>query len=452
MEQFKRKLRFFLLFSQSFLKRYYWYILLGLCLGGIIFQASFKMPVFVKKNLSGKIGYVGNFTESTLPSEIEKKISRGFFYLDSKYALKKDLVEDYKIKDKGKTYWFKLKKGIFWQDGTKFKAKDVYYNFKDVEKKVLGDYELEYRLKEPYGPFLELLTRPLFKTKRLIGLGKYKMVGIEKSGNFINELSIERVEGKKLKETGFERIRYRFYPSEEALVSGFKLGEVDEARGLTSKYDLEHWPNLEIEKEVNYDYWVGVFFNFRSSMMAEKSIRQALFYGIESFKIEEPKVYSPIGINSWAYTKNVKNYSYSPADSERLLEKLDEGARRKIKIDLVAVRPYDKYLEDIALSWERLGLKVKAYRSSVIPQRFDCLVTAFKIPKDPDQYYFWQSDQKGNFINFNSAKIDKALEEGRLEYKVEKRKGIYHDFQKYFMEELPAAPLYYPVSYNIIRK
>jgi len=451
-----RQVRFGILFVRRFLEKYYPYIFLGLILGFILFRSSFSLKsLWAERNPAGKIGFVGNFTEATLPAEVEEKISKGLFKLDSAGVVKPVLVEDFKIKNKGKIYWLKLKKGIYWQDGSKFKAKDIYYNFKSVEKKVIGDYEIEFELEEAYGPFLTLLTRPLFKTKRLIGLGDYKVVDIKKSGKFINELAIEKHDKKKddkKNNLGYERIKYHFYPSSEALVSGFKLGEVDEASGLTLIYDLEHWPNVKIEEEVNYNWWVGVFFNFRSSILSEKSVRQALFYALESFKIDEPKVYSPINIGSWAYTKNVKSYSFSPADADRLVSKIGKDKLRKIKITLVAVKPYDKYLEDIAESWKKLGIQVKTHRSSIIPQNYSVLITAFKIPDDPDQYYFWHSTQAGNFINYNSPRIDKVLEDGRLEYKIRKRKDIYQDFQKYFMEEIPAAPLYYPISYRVIRE
>jgi len=456
MSKFSRQLRFSLLFLRTFITKYYLYIFLGLILGFVLFTISVNLRFFwVKKYPAEKIGYVGNYTENTLPPEIEKKISVGLFKLTSDDTPKPVLVDDYKIKNKGKTYWFRLKKNIYWQDGTKFSAKTIYYNFKDVEKKVISDYEVEFTLKEPYGPFLELLSRPLFKNKWLVGLGDYKVVEINKSGKFINELAIEKYKNKSKKEESDifpDRIKYRFYPQEDALVNGFKLGEVNEARGLTAIYDLDLWPNKKIKKTVNYGSWVGIFFNFRSSILSEKNIRQALFYAIEGFKIEEPKVYSPIGINSWAYTKNIKNYSYSPADAKRLFSKIDEKGRSKIKITLIGVKPYDKYLEQIASSWEKLGIKVKVHRSSVIPQNFDALITAFKVPTDPDQYYFWHSTQRGNFINLNSPKIDKVLEDGRLEYRQKKRKELYADFQKYFLEEAPAALLYYPVSYIIARE
>jgi len=447
------QISFGFLFLRSFVKRYYLYVLLGLFLGFSVFWVWVNFnSVFFKQTPSEKVGYVGNFTENTLPTEIETKISYGLFELDKNKVPKKALVEEYKIKDGGKTYWFKIKEGLKWQDGTDFKTEDIRYDFKDVEKKVINDYELEYRLKEPYGPFLTLLASPLFKNKRLVGLGKYEVVEINKSGSFINELIIQRYNIEKgRKGKVIDRIEYRFYPQEDTMVTGFKLGEINEARGLTNVYGLDSWPNIEVEENVDFNSWVGIFFNQRRSILAEKDFRQALFYAIESFKFSEPKVYSPISSENWAYTKNIKSYSYSPADSQRLLEKLDEGKIGKEKITLIAVKPYDKYLEDVAQSWEKMGINVKTYRSSVIPGNFDALITAFKVPDDPDQYYFWHSTSRGNFINFNSPRIDKILEDGRLEYRTKQRKEIYSDFQKYFMEEAPVSLLYYPVSFTLKR-
>ncbi len=85
---------------------------------------------------------------------------------------------------------------------------------------------------------------------------------------------------------------------------------------------------------------------------------------------------------------------------------------------------------------------------------FDMFLAFWKIPTDPDQYFFWHSTQagRGNIVNIKNVRIDKLLEDGRKYIEPANRKKEYLDFQKILVDELPAAFLYYPYSYTVTRK
>ena len=74
-----------------------------------------------------------------------------------------------------------------------------------------------------------------------------------------------------------------------------------------------------------------------------------------------------------------------------------------------------------------------------------------EIPADPDQYTLWHSTQSTNITGYNSPKIDKLLEDGRKISDKEERKAIYLDFQRFLVEDTPAAFLFHPTVYTIIR-
>lgn len=61
------------------------------------------------------------------------------------------------------------------------------------------------------------------------------------------------------------------------------------------------------------------------------------------------------------------------------------------------------------------------------------------MPKDPDQYILWHSDQVNNIVRYKNLRIDKLLEDGRSVTNINERKEIYSDFQKYLMDDLPAS-------------
>jgi peptide/nickel transport system substrate-binding protein len=87
-----------------------------------------------------------------------------------------------------------------------------------------------------------------------------------------------------------------------------------------------------------------------------------------------------------------------------------------------------------------------------IPTTFQLFLGDFTVPKDPDQYVLWHSDQVDNITHYKSLRIDKLLEDGRKTVNVSDRQQIYNDFQKYLVDDAPAAFLYFPYEYTITRK
>lgn len=64
--------------------------------------------------------------------DIISAISRGLVKKDSKGKIICDLAESYEKKDNGLEYVFKLRKDIYWSDGAKINAKDVWKFFKEL--------------------------------------------------------------------------------------------------------------------------------------------------------------------------------------------------------------------------------------------------------------------------------------------------------------------------------
>jgi peptide/nickel transport system substrate-binding protein len=66
----------------------------------------------------------------------------------------------------------------------------------------------------------------------------------------------------------------------------------------------------------------------------------------------------------------------------------------------------------------------------------------------------WHSSQIqiNNISKNKNVRIDKLLEDGRKTNDLEERKKIYADFQKYLLEDPPAAFLYFPYEFTVARK
>ena len=156
----------------------------------------------------------------------------------------------------------------------------------------------------------------------------------------------------------------------------------------------------------------------------------------------------PINPLSWAYTEDVKKYDYDLAHAKDLLEKIE---KLPAKINLITVPAYLAVAESVKSDWQKLGLTVDISVSPEIPDNFSVLIVAQAIPVDPDQYNLWHSTQNTNLTHIKNPRIDKLLEDGRKTIDQKTREDIYHDFQKYLVEESPAIFLFHPVTYSITR-
>ncbi len=119
-----------------------------------------------------------------------------------------DLAQGWEEKEGGRVYIFHLKRGIRWSDGQPFSAEDVVFTYRDIYLnpnipnstgdmfrgilkseedvrnfvKKLDSYTIEFRLPEPFAPFLNALSAPI--------LPKHKLERFVKEGTFMTAWNV----------------------------------------------------------------------------------------------------------------------------------------------------------------------------------------------------------------------------------------------------------------------
>jgi len=442
---FSRKLRFTYLFLIGIAKRQYKNIIIGLALGALGFYLFPKIIPYLnlKKGSVLKIGIVGRYQIGEIPSEILEEISYGLVQVSEKGEYLPKLALGWKIEDEGKKYTFNITpEKIYWHDGKEFSSSDINYNFKGVEIQTTPD-SISFTLKEPLSPFPVFVSKPLFR-QGLIGLGEYKVQKISQKGKIIQSLYLIPWQNKSL-----PKKIYRFYQTEEDLKTAFNLGEINIVNNLLDLNNLYLSKNVQINKKLLNNAYIGLFYNTSKPPYSSKTFRQALAYCLD--KDPETRATGPINPLSWAYNPDVKLYQKDLAHAQKLLEdeKID---KTNLKIIISSFPQFEKIANKIKENLGEIGLNSEVKIVNTIPEDFDVLLMAREIPPDPDQYYFWHSTQAGNISKFKSPRIDKLLEDGRKTIKKEERKTIYFDFQRFLSEEIPVVFLSHPVVYSIIRK
>lgn len=394
---------------------------------------------------SQDIGYAGTYTIQTLPDEILDNVSYGLTKVNEKGEVRPAAAESWTVKD-GKIYTFKLKKGIEFHDGEELTSENVNLNFADVMAKPLDKYTISYTLKNAYSPFLASTSRPIFG-KNLSGIGKYKVTDVDLNGGYVRSLTLSDPKSKEKKQ------KIYFYPTQRALKIAFMLGEVSRIYGvsntLVDSTDLSKWGKVKSESYINYDSLVAIFYNSNDSVLSNKKIRQALNYALPASLEAGERAFGPIPPTSQYFSQPP---SYKIADLElatTILDTVDDKPKEPIEIS--TTDEYQKVAEEVQKAWRKIGVDSKIKIVGDIPSNFQAFMYKIKLPKDPDQYVLWHSDQVNNITFYKNLRIDKLLEDGRSITDVEERKKIYSDFQKYLTDDVPASFLYFPKEYNVLK-
>lgn len=441
-----RRLRFWLLLTITFLRRFAGLLAAGVILGIFLFIVLPRIPVIGQRFTKvERVGLVGRFNQEQLPLFIQEKISIGLTTLDEQGLAKRGLALSWEERDNAKVWVFKLDPQQRWQDGKPLLSQDIDYPFEDVTITHPDEQTLEFHLKNPYSPFPVIVSKPVFK-RGLLGAGEYQAAKIVFAGQYVKEILLAP-------KTAGERLLYRFYPTEEAALTAFKLGEVDQLINIFDIREIENWKNLQAEEVIAEDRYVVLFLNTQNELLSGKSLRQALAYAIDKEKLGGERAISPIPPSSWTYNPLVKPYEFSPGRAQELLEELSAEQRENLTINLVTIPSLLEKAELIANFWQDVGVKTQIQVSNTPPSDFQALLATQAIPPDPDQYSLWHSTQgTTNITGYKDPRVDKLLEDGRTVLDPEERRKIYFDFQRFLVEDSPAIFLYFPATYTITRQ
>ena len=418
---------------QAFFKRFKAIIFVGIFVGILFFIGLyFILPNITSENQT--IGIVGRFTPDNMPDEISLKLSKGLTTINKEGNIIPAIAKSWESPDDGKTWIFSIDENLIWSDGKKITTKDIDYAFSDATVDIVDDKTIKFNLSSPFSAFPVILSKPVFK-KGLVGTGEYKVKTISLAGGYLQKLVITKKD---------EKITYKFYPSDDRLKLAFKLGAINKIYKIEDPSDFNEWKTVEIEKEIGYNNFVGIFFNTENENLSDKQIRQNLAYAIEKSDLPGERSIGPLSPNSWGYNPQVKPYDRDLSKTKDL---------KDTKIILSTLPNLLKTAEKIKKDWEEVGILCEIEVVSDIPENYQAFLATVDIPKDPDQYSLWHSTQTStNVSRLANPRIDKLLEDGRIELDQETRKKIYLDFQRFLVEEVPAVFLYHPEYYTIKRK
>lgn len=451
----RKTFRYYYWLFLEFIKKYSRLILMSFFIGFISLIGFLSVSPYLKLmfNKQESIGLLGKYDFTNLPDEVMTKVSNGLVTISEKGEIIPVLANSWEVKDNGKQYRFYLKNNLLWNDDKKFTASDINYQFSDVKIEVVDKNILDFHLSKPLSIFPTYLSKPLVRPP-LIGIaGFYKLGKYKMTNGYLTDLTL--VPNTK----DLTTIKYKFYGNESDLVTAYKKGEINKMT-LTKKSVADtfiNWKNSKIIKTVDHTRLLTLFFNNKEKMFANKDIKDAFAMMINYQALAESGEIArgPIPPTSWAYNSDLKTNTYDIETATKIVKNEAESTE-SAQLNLLTSYDYYDAADNIAGEIKKTGLKVDINMISYEhPDNFDLLLVFWKVPQDPDQYYFWHSTQTqkgGNIGNYQNVKIDKLLEDGRSTINIEERSKFYQEFQKIIEDDPPALFLYYPYVYTIERK
>jgi peptide/nickel transport system substrate-binding protein len=516
------------------MKRFRWQILivlLALVAIGVLLlgqQPSLQPIVPEVKPATGGIyteGLVGSLERLNPVLDFYNPVDRDLDYLlfsgllrfDARGLPQNDLVESMGISQDGKNYNFSLRQDAVFHDGTPLTSEDVVFTIElmrnekipvpddvralwnDIEVEALNEYTLQFRLPEPYAPFLDYLTFGILPKHLLDNLSPEEVIAASfnmqpvGSGPYrFDHLIVEngKIAGvdlvsfdKYYRDPPFiEQIVFRYYPDSESALSAYEAGEVEGISQITS----DVLPTALKEPDLNL--YTGrlpqlsmIMFNLQNPELPffqESGIRRALLMGLNRQRMIDNLMAGqgiiadgPIFPGTWAYFDGLERITYDPEAATNALKEAEytipaSGGAVRAKEDQMLsfdlVYPDDP--EHVALAeaiqgdWSRIGvgveLKPVSYEDLVSdylePRIFQAALVDINLARspDPDPYPFWhQSQATGgqNYAKWDDRQASEYLEQARVSWDVAERTRLYRNFQVRFVNEMPALPLYYPV-------
>jgi len=449
--------------------------------------------------------------------DIDRLIYSRLVTFDDRGLPQPDLAESWGVSADGTVYNITLKADVKWHDGQPLTSDDVLFTIEmmragegvvpddlrsfwnDVEVVIFDEQNFQFRLPEPFAPFLDYLAFGILPRHLLgsltfvemvdapfnlqpVGSGPYRFNGLYVEDSAILGVELVANEDYYDQPPFIEKMIFRYYADGSAALQAYREGEVQGIGGIPA----EVLP--EALKETTLSIYSSrlpemtlVLFNLQDDsvpFLQESVVRRALLMGINrQYMID--KVFQGQGIladgpifpGTWAYNESQERVPYDPAWAIDLLRAEDynltgvEGTVRvkdDVSMEFSMIYPdtlqHKAMAEQIQSDWAAMGVKVNLeavpYDQLVLDRltnrTFQAALVDLNLARtpDPDPYPFWDSVQATggqNYSQWDDRMASEYLENARVTIDIAERARLYRNFQVLFARELPALPLFYPV-------
>ena len=450
--------------------------------------------------------------------EVDRLLFSGMLRVDDQGLPQADLATSWGISRDGTIYNFSLNPNAVWHDGEPVTSDDVIFTiqmmttddsplptdirefWKQIDITRLDEKTLQFKLPEPYAPFLDYLTFGVLPAHLLgdlsmaelidnpfnlqpVGSGPYRFDHLITADGEITGVVLSIFKDYYGKNAYIDQIALRYYPDASATYAAYQVGEISGIGDVTA----DILPDVLKEKDLNlYTTRLPVMTmillnldNDEVNFFQDVNVRKALLEGLNRQSmidnLEDGQAIladGPIFPGTWAYYTGIEHYAFNPDDAISMLREAgfslpatggdirtsEDGTALSFELIYPDDQEHVILADAIRKDWASLGVAV-----TLAPLPYDQLLSEhlelrnyqaalvdinLSNSPDPDPYPFWHQTQIAsgqNYSKWDDRQASEYLEQARITTDLAERTRLYKNFQVRWAQELPALPLYYPV-------
>jgi peptide/nickel transport system substrate-binding protein len=366
-----------------------------------------------------------------------------------------------------------------------------------VKADKLDEYTLRFRLQEPLPSFLDYTTIGILPRHVLGGVSAadlpahvFNLQPIGTGPFMVQQISAERAllvsnpryaspRGRHVRREKpyLEGLEFRFYPTYERMLTAYEAGEI---QGISSvpAYLFPEAAALETLElyTARFSAYEIVYLNLQdpegSPFFQDRRVRRAMLLALDRQALIDRALYGqgivaggPLRPWVWAYDSELPEVKHDPVAATSLLAEagwidtdgdgvLDKDGRPFRFTLLTGDDPvFTRLGEAMAEQWGERGIQAlvepqgAGLSDRLRAHDFQAVVVELLLSGDPDPYPLWHQTQIAtgqNYGGWDHREASEALERARYLTSREERKPYYVEFQRIFMEEVPALIIAYP--------
>lgn len=454
--------------------------------------------------------------------EVDRLVYSSLMRYDARGLPHGDLAESWGISQDGQVYNFSIRGDAVWHDGQPVVSDDIVFTvelmrqdnlpfpedlrafWKQVEVEALDEKTIQFRLPEPFSPFLDYLTFGVLPRHLLEGLspeeladapfnlnpvgsGQYRIESLDVEDGQIKGLTLDSFNNYYGTRPFIEKVIFRYYPEEEAALSALEQDEVMGIGQITPVLlPLALQESALQVFSARLPRFSLIYLNLDDPQLPffqDSVVRKALLMGLNRRWIVDRILggqaiiaNGPIFPDSWAYYDGIEQIPFDPDKAISMLKeagysvpaaggnvRVKDGVPLSFELAYPEGPLYDEIAARVQQDWSKLGVQVQLQSvpydellsDYLEPRTYQAALAEINLSRsaDPDPYPFWHQSQitsGQNYSGWDDRQVSEYLEQARILVDFGERARRYRNFQVRFNSEMPALPLFYPVySYGV---
>ena len=430
--------------------------------------------------------------------KIHQLIFNTLVHIDNQLRVVPELAESIEHPDPI-TYIARLRHGVLFHNGRELTSEDVVYTFRSfldpafkgrsgayrvlAAVNALDTYTVEFKLKNPLNSFPVNLVMGIVQAgsgaanaRSPIGTGPYQLKEFVPDDH-VSLAAFDRYYAGRPSNDG---ILLRVIPDDTMRGLELRKGSVDLIVNDLSPdivWQLQREGRVQVETAPGTDYaYIGL--NLSDPILSHLEVRKAIGYAIDRDAIvkylRRGFATTAVGIvppMSWAFERNVFNFTHDPAQAARLLDaagfpdpdgpgplprfrlSLKTSTTEVYRIQAAAIQ-HD--LARVGIALEIRSSEFQTLSADVLRGNFQMYTLQFVGVTDPDilrlVYHSQQVPPTGlNRVRYKSPDVDRLIEGAAAATDDEQRRELYAEAQQRIAQDVPYISLWYKTNVAIFQ-